>query len=98
MNTSFAELTQNLPHRPILDKALSFLEGLPKIAIDCGCGAGNESGFLIEQNFIVHVFDPSTQARDICLQKFVGHDNFIFALERFENYAFPNASLIIALY
>ena len=97
MNTSFAELTQNLPHRPILDKALSFLEGLPKIAIDCGCGAGNESGFLIEQNFIVHAFDPSTQARDICLQKFAGYDNFIFALEGFENYDFPNASLIIAL-
>ena len=67
MNTSFAELTQNLSHRPILDKALSYFDDLAKIAIDCGCGAGNESAFLLQQNFIVHAFDPSVQARDICL-------------------------------
>lgn len=98
MDTSFAELTQNLPHRPILDKALSYFDDLAKIAIDCGCGAGNESAFLLQQNFIVHAFDPSVQARDICLQKFAEHNNFIFAFDRFESYEFPRASLIIALF
>lgn len=67
MKSSFAELTQNLPHRPILDKALSYFDDLPKIAIDCGCGAGNESAFLLQQNFIVHAFDSCPQAREICL-------------------------------
>lgn len=98
MKSSFAELTQNLPHRPILDKALSYFDDLPKIAIDCGCGAGNESAFLLQQDFIVHAFDSSPQARGICLQKLKEHARFTFTLDRFEYYQFPQASLIIALF
>ena len=98
MKSSFAELTQNIPHHPILDKALSYFDDLPKIAIDCGCGAGNESAFLLQQDFRVHAFDSSPQAREICLQKLAEHAHFTFTLDRFERYQFPQASLIIALF
>ncbi|UIJ76114.1 MULTISPECIES: class I SAM-dependent methyltransferase [unclassified Acinetobacter] len=96
MTKSFAELTQNLPHRPILEKALSYFENLPKIAIDCG--AGNESSFLLRHHFKVNAFDPSVDAKNICLSKFKDNKNFLFSNQAFEDYSFPEASLIIALF
>ena len=98
MTKSFAELTQNLPHRPILEKALSYFENLPKIAIDCGCGAGNESSFLLRHHFKVYAFDPSIDAKNVCLSKFKDNKNFLFSNQAFEDYSFPKASLIIALF
>lgn len=98
MTKSFAELTQDLPHRPILEKALSYFENLPKIAIDCGCGAGNESSFLLRHDFKVYAFDPSVEAKNICLSKFNDNKNFVFSNQAFEDYSFPKASLIIALF
>ena len=77
---------------------MSYFDDLPKIAIDCGCGAGNESAFLLQQDFRVHAFDSSPQAREICLQKLAEHARFTFTLDRFEHYQFPQASLIIALF
>lgn len=98
MVKSFAELTQGQPHRPIVEKALSHFDHLPKIAIDCGCGAGNESSFLLENDFKVYAFDPSIEAKNICLNRFKGNNNFLFSDETFEDYCFPEASLIIALF
>ncbi|WP_430641637.1 hypothetical protein [Acinetobacter amyesii] len=88
MTKSFAELTQNLPHRPILEKALSYFENLPKIAIDCGCGAGNESSFLLRHNFKVYAFDPSVDAKNICLIKFKDNKNFYFLIRPLKTIAF----------
>ena len=51
INKSFIELTQDIPHKPILEKALSCLDSLPLVAIDCGCGAGNESAFAKKRLF-----------------------------------------------
>lgn len=98
MTKSFAKLTEDLPHRPILEKALSYFDNLPKIAIDCGCGAGNESSFLLRNNFKVYAFDPSIEAKNICLSKFKDNQNFLFSNQTFEDYSFPKASLIIALF
>ncbi|HAV3010468.1 TPA: class I SAM-dependent methyltransferase [Acinetobacter baumannii] len=98
MKKSFAELTKELPHRPIVEKALSHVDHLPKIAIDCGCGAGNESSFLLSKNFKVHAFDPSIEAKNICLSRFKDNNNFSFSNQTFEAYSFPKASLIIALF
>lgn len=98
MKKSFAQLTQNLSHRPIVEMALKHLGKLPKIAIDCGCGAGSESSFLLNQNFTVYAFDPCIEAKNICLERLRENNNFFFSNEIFENYKFPQSSLIIVLY
>ena len=98
MTKSFAGFTKELPHRPIVEKALSHFDNLPKIAIDCGCGAGSESSFLLSNNFKVHAFDPSIEAKNICLNRFKENKNFLFSNHTFEDYNFPKASLIIALF
>lgn len=96
-NKSFIELTQDIPHKPILEKALSCLDSLPLVAIDCGCGAGNESAFLLNRGFLVHAFDPSIEAATVCSAKFRQDEKFILSTATFEKFNFPKASLIIAL-
>ncbi len=70
MNEKFIQLSKELKHRPILEKALGYFPNLPLVAIDCGCGAGNESAYLLSKGFNVHAFDISIDA-----QKFVLSDS-----------------------
>lgn len=98
MNSSFAQITQNLAPRPIVEQVINYLTDLPKVAVDCGCGAGNESAFLLDQGFSVYAFDSSEDAEKICLNRFSGHQKYKFNLDQFETYQFPQASLIIALF
>lgn len=98
MKQSFAGFAKELPHRPIVEKALSHFNNLPKVAIDCGCGAGSESSFLLNNNFKIHAFDPSIKAKNICLNRFKDNKKILFFNNTFEDYNFPKASLIIALF
>ncbi|NUF37044.1 methyltransferase domain-containing protein, partial [Acinetobacter lactucae] len=85
-----------LKHRPILEKALGYFPNLPLVAIDCGCGAGNESAYLLSKGFNVHAFDIASDAQKICAERFKDDSKFIFYHESFEYFNFPSASLIIA--
>ncbi|MDB0281157.1 methyltransferase domain-containing protein [Acinetobacter seifertii] len=96
MNEKFIQLSRELKHRPILEKALGHFPNLPLIAIDCGCGAGNESAYLLSKGFNVHAFDISIDAQKFCAERFKDDSKFIFYHESFENFNFPSASLIIA--
>lgn len=96
MNEKFIQLSRELKHRPILEKALGHFPNLPLIAIDCGCGAGNESAYLLSKGFNVHAFDISIDAQKVCAERFKDDSKFIFYHESFENFNFPSASLIIA--
>jgi len=96
MNEKFIQLSRELKHRPILEKALSHFHNLPLVAIDCGCGAGNESAYLLSKGFNIHAFDISIDAQKVCAERFKDDSKFIFYHESFENFNFPSASLIIA--
>lgn len=96
MNEKFIQLSRELKHRPILEKALGHFPNLPLIAIDCGCGAGNESAYLLSKGFNVHAFDISIDAQKVCAERFKDDSKFTFYHESFEDFNFPSASLIIA--
>ncbi|WP_151742639.1 MULTISPECIES: class I SAM-dependent methyltransferase [unclassified Acinetobacter] len=99
MSKIFAELTQDQSHRPILEYALQYVDAtLPRVAIDCGCGAGNEAAFLLKHDYRVYAFDPSEAAQRVCQYRFKNHPKFFFSNHVFENYPFPSASIIIALF
>ena len=91
------EVTQNQTHQPIMEQAIQFVEELPLIAVDCACGAGNESAFLLSQNYQVYAFDVAEISENICLTRFQNHQNYYFTKQTFEEYQFPKASLIVAL-
>lgn len=97
MNEKFIQLSKELKHRPILENALGHFPNLPLIAIDCGCGAGNESAYLLSKGFNVHAFDISIDAQKVCTDRFKDDSKFSFYRESFEDFNFPSASLIIAL-
>ena len=99
MSQIFAELTQDQSHRPILEYALQYVDAtLPRVAIDCGCGAGNEAAFLLKHDYRVYAFDPSEAAQRVCQYRFKNHPKFFLSNHVFENYPFPSASIIIALF
>lgn len=67
------------------------------ITVDCACGAGNESAFLLSQNYQVYAFDAAEISENICLTRFQNHQNYYFTKQTFEEYQFPKTSLIVAL-
>lgn len=70
---------------------------MPLVAVNCACGAGNESAFLLSQNYQVYAFNVADISKDICLARFKDQKNYIFTQHTFEQYKFPQASLIVAL-
>lgn len=86
----------NAPIRPALNKVVNANQAVEKVAIDCGCGVGNESAFLLEQGYHVHGFDTSAIAADICKARFAGQSHYQFTQCGFEAFNYPQSSLIMA--
>lgn len=95
--SNYTQITQNQIHQPIIEQAIQFIENLPLVAVDCACGAGNESAFLLSQNYQVYAFDTAEISEKICHTRFQDQAYFQFSKQTFENYSFPQASIIIAL-
>lgn len=91
------EATKGLAHHPIIEQAIGYIENMPLVAVDCACGAGNESAFLLSQNYQVYAFDVADLSKETCLERFKDHENYHFIQQSFEHYNFPSTSLIVAL-
>ena len=68
----------------------------PKVAIDCGCGAGSDIAFLSEQGFTVHAFDIDEESIKRCQKRFEGFGNVFLCQDSFTSFSYMNASLIVA--
>jgi SAM-dependent methyltransferase len=68
----------------------------PKIAIDCGCGAGSDIAYLSELGFTVHAFDIEEESISRCRKRFEGVDNIYLSQNSFQSFDFFRASLIVA--
>lgn len=93
----YYEKTKSSPPDPTLEFALRRPDqALPKIAIDCGCGAGRNAEFLRARGFEVYGFDPEAEAIEICQNRLEGDDAAHFKCDSFLSYDYPQASLTIA--
>jgi len=81
--------------RSDLQQAIKLVDE-PKIAIDCGCGAGRDVAYLLANGFIVHAFDIETDSILRCKKRFEGKDNVFLSQDSFSSYSYPFASLILA--
>lgn len=89
--------TQDSPADPTLKLALSLVgSDLPKIAIDCGCGAGRNVAFLRSQGFEVFAFDKDECAIKICSERFNEDQAAHFSCDSFLTFEYPQAALVIA--
>lgn len=68
----------------------------PKVAVDCGCGAGADIHYLAENGFVVHGFDVEEEAIARCQARFRHRDNVHVSRSSFGRYTFPRASLVVA--
>ncbi len=84
------------PHRPLTAQAVALMSLPARVAIDCGCGTGRDTRYLLEQGFQVHAFDKEAKALDICRQRFADNPKAQLYKEQFEQFCYPQASLIVA--
>ena len=71
---------------------------LPHIAIDCGCGGGRGSAFLLDQGFEVYGFDADPASEQVCVERFKANDKAHFTTATFASFDYPRASLVAANY
>lgn len=91
----YYDLTENREVRDGLAYAVG-LVGEPKVAIDCGCGAGSDIAFLRANGFMVYAFDFELESVERCRRRFSGDDKVIVSHDSFSSYAYPAASLVCA--
>ena len=65
-------------------------------AIDLGCGAGNDTEFLISKGFRVTAIDNQEQVKDILDSKDIDKTKYEVKIGDFSKLEIPNADLILA--
>lgn len=70
--------------------------GDPKIAIDCGCGAGADIQYLLAESFKVYGFDIEDESISRCNKRFENNKDVILSKAGFSSYQYPRASLVVA--
>ena len=91
----YYDSTSNRKPRNDLRLAVNLANG-PKIAIDCGCGAGSDIAFLRANGFLVHAFDIESESIARCRKRFSDDKDVILSQDTFCTFDYPRASLILA--
>lgn len=68
----------------------------PKVAIDCGCGAGSDIDYLVRKGFEVHAFDIEEESIARCRARFEGVEDVFLSRCSFSAFEYPSASLVVA--
>lgn len=91
----YYDATEQREIRADLEYAVSIV-GAPKIAIDCGCGAGSDIAYLLEHGFKVYGFDIEEESISRCQKRFNNNNNVYLSKNNFESFNYPKASLVVA--
>lgn len=93
--SDYFEHTVNRKTREGLQLAVELVRG-PRIAIDCGCGAGSDIAFLRESGFYVYAFDCEAEAVARCRDRFKHDENVLLSQDTFNSFDYPAATLVLA--
>lgn len=92
---TYYDATEHSDVREELKVAVS-ISGDSKVAIDCGCGAGSDIAFLLENGFKVYAFDIEEESISRCKKRFKSNENLFLFHEGFDTFVYPKASLVVA--
>ena len=95
----YYKATMNKPVSSIISKFFNnkYNEKLTgNIAVDLGCGTGNDTEFLISKGFKVTAIDCENQVRDILDRKIINKANLNVIIDDFSKIEIPRADLILA--
>ena len=93
--TEYYNATAESEVRSDLQQAMEIVNQ-PKIAIDCGCGAGSDIAYLLANGYTVHAFDIEAESIRRCRERFKGETNLYLSQDGFNTFPYPPASLINA--
>ncbi len=94
----FLERSRGAPPQELLVRALTCHDG-PGVAIDLGCGAGNETIALLEAGWRVHAVDAGAPAIELVNERALGNQALQTHQMRFSEFAFPpQVDLVCALF
>lgn len=93
---AYYDATEHRTIRADLHYAASLIVNKKKVAIDCGCGAGADIAYLLDNGFKVHVFDVEQESISRCQERFKNNEQVFLSNDSFESFKYPKASLIVA--
>lgn len=67
-----------------------------KVAVDCGCGTGNDINFLAQNDYTVYGYDKSQEAVSICKDRFSRNTQIEIVQSSFESCKYPASAVVIA--
>lgn len=67
-----------------------------KVAIDCGCGAGADIAYILDNGFEVHAFDVEQESISRCQERFKNDEKLSLFKDSFESFEYPKASFLVA--
>ncbi|CZF86720.1 class I SAM-dependent methyltransferase [Grimontia marina] len=85
-----------MPHRKLVEKAVKLDKTGHRVAVDCGCGSGAETAYLLAQQYEVHAFDFNEDAVTLTHQRCKNNPKLNLTLDSFSEFEFPISSLITA--
>lgn len=91
----YFDATEFRDTRDDLKQGVKLIEG-PRIAIDCGCGAGSDIAFLRRNDFTVHAFDIEPEAIARCQRRFGRDAQVKLSQDSFGTFLYPTSSLVVA--
>lgn len=93
----YHKVTNNIPPRKNIVSFVNNHKGLSGNAIDIGCGAGNDTIYLIQNNWNVLAIDGIDVANSI-IEKLNDKERskFTFQVQKFEELKLPNCDLIVS--
>ena len=92
----FYQKTLARKHHPRTEKAAELDNTGLNNAIDCGCGTGADISYLADLGYQVVGFDLNNDALEICQKRFENKPSVEITQAGFENFQFPESSLILA--
>jgi len=93
--SKYYDATEGREIRPDLVHALT-LAPHPKVAVDCGCGAGADIDYLLREGFVVHGYDNEEEAISRCESRFPTRPDLTLKVDDFCSFDYPSASLVVA--
>jgi len=82
----YFDVTADRDVRSDLHQAIKLVDE-PKIAIDCGCGAGRDIAYLLANGFIIHAFDIESDSILRCKKRFEGKNNVFLSHASFNSFS-----------
>ncbi|MGH1469978.1 MAG: class I SAM-dependent methyltransferase [Cellvibrionaceae bacterium] len=93
--TKYFDATESREIREDLLFSVSVIND-PRVAIDCGCGAGADIEYLVNNGFTVYGFDIEQESISRCQSRFNGVGNVFLSQSSFSTFDYPQASLVVA--